>query len=189
MASWVAAVALVALAPNVQGGDNLQPAKPVFPSDAYTRPDADYLPVFETLCGVQPALANPLERAAKFATHRFELVERKGVPATEWEFQFDKDPSPPAMINVDERLNQVPQKVLLTVSNDGDVPVEVACIVSEVGWWTDQARKPLSAPAVGAPAISPGQSQEVTFDFGPNSGGEKLRQPVTLALVVRDPKA
>ena len=160
-----------------------------FPSDAYVRPTVDSLPVFETLCGVQPALANPLERAAKFATHRFELVERKGVPAAEWEFRFDKDPSPPAMINVDERLNQVPQKVLLTVSNDGDVPIEVACIVSEVGWWTDQARKPLSASAVGAPAIPPGQSQEVTFDFGPNSGGEKLRQPVSLALVVRDPKA
>jgi len=189
MASWVAAVALAALAPNVQGGDNLQPAKPVFPSDAYTRPDADSLPVFETLCGVQPALANPLERAAKFATHRFELVERKGVPAAEWEFRFEKNPCPPAMINVDERLNQVPQKVLLTVSNDGDVPIEVACIISEVGWWTDQARKPLSAPAAGAPAIFPGQSQEVTFDFGPNSGAEKLQQPVTLALVVRDPKS
>jgi hypothetical protein len=160
-----------------------------YPSDAYARPTVDSLPVFETLCGVQPALANPLERAAKFATHRFELVERKGVPAAEWEFRFDKDPCPPAMITVDERLNQVPQKVLLTVSNDGDVPIEVACIVGEVGWWTDQARKPLSASAVGAPAISPGQSQEVTFDFGPNSGGEKLRQPVTLALVVRDPKA
>jgi hypothetical protein len=89
-----------------------------YPSDAYVRPTVDSLPVFETLCGVQPALANPLERAAKFATHRFELVERKGVPAAEWEFRFDKDPCPPAMINVDERLNQVPQKVLLTVSND-----------------------------------------------------------------------
>ena len=50
-----------------------------YPSDAYTRPDADSLPVFETLCGVQPGLSNPLERARKFSKHRFFSLKQANV--------------------------------------------------------------------------------------------------------------
>ena len=188
MASWVAAVALAALAPNVQGGDNLQPAKPVFPSDAYTRPDADYLPVFETLCGVQPGLSNPLERAQKFAKHRFELIEKNGRPAAEWEFQFDRLPIPPAILTVDERLSRIPKKVEVTVENRGNTPIEIACQISEVSWWTDVSRKPESAHTVGVPAIPPGESKKVVFTFDAESRVDRLSQPLTLALSVRDPQ-
>ena len=159
-----------------------------YPSDAYTRPDADSLPVFETLCGVQPGLSNPLERARKFSKHRFELIEKNGRSAAEWEFQFDHLPVPPAILTIEERLSRIPGKVEVTVENRGNTPIEVACQIGEVSWWSDVRRKPENGHTVGVPAILPGESKQVMFTFDAESRVQSLRQPVTLSLFVRDPK-
>lgn len=161
--------------------------KPSYPSDAYVRPDEDDLPVFETLCGVQPGISNPIERAKSFLTHRFELVERKGKSAAEWEFQFAQLPIPSTTLVIDERLNRIPQQVEAEVENLGSTPVEIACQVAEVSWWTDTSRKPRSTHALGAPAILPGGSQRVVFTFDSEST-RALSQPVTLAFFVREPQ-
>lgn len=159
-----------------------------YPADAYVRPDDDYLPVFETLCGVQPALSNPIDRADKFLNHRFELVDRKGKSAAEWEFQFKSLPSPPAILVVDERLSRVPKKVEVQVENLGNKPIELGCQLAEVSWWVDASRKPESRHALGTPPIQPGESRTVVFNFGPDTKAQELNQPVTLAFFVRDPQ-
>jgi len=187
-ASRAAAVALASLLSSAQGADTSPTTKPTFPSDAFVRPNADYLPVFETLCGVQPALSNPLDRAQKFTKHRFELIDKKGKSATEWEFEFDQLPSPPAILVVDERLGRVPEKVEVWVENRGDKPIELACQIAEISWWTDARRKPESVHVLGAPAILPGESKKVEFSFGPESRANTLSQPVSLTFFVRDPQ-
>jgi len=187
-ASGVAVVVLAAIVSSAHGEDAPQTTKPTFPSDAFVRPNADYLPVFETLCGVQPALSNPLERAQKFTKHRFELVDKRGKSATEWEFEFDRLPSPPAILVVDERLGRIPEKVEVWVENLGAKPIEVVCQIAEISWWTDARRQPESTHALGTPIIQPGESKKVEFTFGLESRANTLSQPVSLTFFVRDPQ-
>lgn len=182
-----AVLGLLLIGVSAQAEKTSSPDVSPYPSDAYVRPDDDYLPVFENLCGVQPAISNPIDRATKFLKHRFELVDWNNKSAAEWEFEFAKLPIPPAILVVDERLSRVPGKVEVTIENRGDKPIEIGCQVAEVSWWTDASRKPASRHALGTPVIGPGETKTVEFAFGPESGVNDLHQPVTLAFFVRDP--
>lgn len=155
----------------------------VYPSDSFARPTVDAIPVFETFCGVSPAVSSPVERAGKFAVHSLGQIDWHGKKATEWTFQAKPDVAPPAQISLDERYARAPRKAAVTIENRGSSKIEVVCQLAEIGWWTDPAIKPKSTVAVGSPTLQPGETRKVEFAFD----AEALRPPLSMAFFLRDP--
>lgn len=161
----LAATAGMALAPALATGgpQDPSPLAPVYPDDAFSRPQHDPRHAFRTLDGVG-AHMDVVNRAEAFDFNDLRLEGRFPTTTTLWRFQTRSGNLNALTIN--DFIRRVPEAVTLRVTNRSTHPVRMGMQLHEMVWRNVPENTASVWNLGGAQPVAPGEVATLRFSVG-----------------------